>query len=182
MNARTLLLVASILLAVGSTGCFGPKLTILSQAYMGLPPEVPGHIALVAIDFRDVDVAENSEYKEILQASFAEPLRRRLGLLVAPSGTPLPGLFVVRPRVTSIKTDSTREMVRMRVDILAPDGRLFDSIALRDIPSRCFGCPIPGEEKGPTPRERAKAEGEGLGHLLASYLSRRMHGWTARGG
>ncbi len=185
-------LAAAFTMAPLLAGC-GPKWIVLAQATPN-PLLNQNKFGLLPVDYTGLTVGEKSETDylaskdEETRASWAgdkagidNELGRVLGEKATEAGInvvkatgPGDAPFMIRPHVEFIEPGiytyvyNKNSLVRMKVQITTPDGKVVDEISIRHGTTASITNPAVGN--------RLRDDGEGLGAIIAAYLKFRVTG------
>jgi hypothetical protein len=191
MIRRSLLVLAVALFAFALTGC-GPKWIVVAQAAPN-PFVNQSRFSVLPVDFRGLEIGDKPEAVYLAEKSeeqrqsflgdkagmneeFTASLikqARELGLDVVLATGPNDAPFQIRPSVAWLEPGwyigimSAPSQVKMRLQIVLPDGRVLDEILMKHA--------TPGNITTAASGTRLRSDGKGLGALTATYLSSRVH-------
>jgi hypothetical protein len=118
--------------------------------------------------------------EEFTNALISEAKDNDITVTLATGPTSAP--FIIRPYVSFIEPGfyavvaSGKSEVRMTVRITAPNGIIFDEIALRHSTDSASGWSIGGISLNPSAGGRVRKDGVALGKIVAAYLKERVEG------
>jgi len=190
---RFLFLAAALAAAPALVGC-GPRWIVLSQA---APNPLAGQtkFGLMPVDYTGLIVGEKNEAdylaekdeetrgkwagdKGAIDSNFFTVLSARSasegGINVVKATGPGDAPFMIRPHVEFIEPGlysfvyNKPSMVRMKVQITTPDGRVIDEIQIQHGSPATMGSPAVGN--------RLRQDGNALGVIMAAYLRFRVRG------
>lgn len=191
MIRRSLFLLTFVLFALALTGC-GPKWIVVTQAAPN-PFVNQSRFSVMPIDFAGLEIGSKPEANYLAEKSqdqrdsfagdkagineeFTGALikeARELGFDVVLATGPSDAPFQIRPSVAWLEPGffagviGAPSQVRMKVQIVLPDGRVLDEIRITHLTGASFINAASGS--------RLRADGKGLGVLGAKYLSSRVH-------
>lgn len=186
------LLAAAIAAAPVFIGC-GPRWVVLTQASPN-PLQGQNKFGLMPVDYTGLTVGEKSEAEYLaskdeetrgkwsgdksgIDTEFGNVLASKAteaGINVVKATGPGDAPFMIRPKVEFIEPGiytyvfNKASLVRMKVQITTPDGKVIDEIAIRH--------GTPASITNPAVGNRLRDDGEALGAITAGYLKLRVTG------
>lgn len=185
-------LAAALVAAPVFAGC-GPRWVVLTQATPN-PLLNQNKFGLMPIDYTGLVVGEKSEAEYLaskdeesraswagdkggIDTEFGKVLMEKAtgaGINVVKATGPGDAPFMIRPKVEFIEGGiytyvyNKASLVRMKVQITTPDGKVIDEIAIKH--------GTPASITNPAIGNRLRDDGEGLGAITAQYLQVRVTG------
>jgi hypothetical protein len=193
MLRRNFFVLAAALVAAPLLAGCGPRWIVLTQASPN-PLLNQNKFGLMPIDYTGLIVGEKSEAEYLaskdeesraswagdkagIDTEFGKVLMERAtgaGINVVKATGPGDAPFMIRPKVEFIEGGiytyvyNKASLVRMKVQITTPDGKVIDEIAIRH--------GTPASITNPAIGNRLRDDGEALGAIMAQYLQVRVTG------
>ncbi len=193
MQRRHFFVLAAALVAAPVLAGCGPRWVVLTQATPN-PLLNQNKFGLMPIDYTGLVVGEKSEAEYLaskdeesraswagdkggIDTEFGKVLMEKAtgaGINVVKATGPGDAPFMIRPKVEFIEGGiytyvfNKASLVRMKVQITTPDGKVIDEIAIKH--------GTPASITNPAIGNRLRDDGEGLGAITAQYLQVRVTG------
>lgn len=193
MLRRHLFVIAAALAAAPLLAGCGPRWVVLTQASPN-PLLNQNKFGLMPVDYTGLIVGEKSEAEYLaskdeetraswagdksgIDTEFGKVLMEKAtatGINVVKATGPGDAPFMIRPKVEFIEPGiytyvyNKASLVRMKVQITTPDGKVIDEIAIRH--------GTPASITNPAVGNRLRDDGEALGAITAQYLQVRVTG------